>query len=269
MSLITTCLAGGVLLLLALIFSYILCWANKAFHVEIDPRIEAIMEILPGANCGGCGYVGCGEYAESIVYQEAPVNACAPGGADTAGSIAEIMGVEIDETAPNRAVVHCGATAENRFGRGEYLGEKKCAAASGIAGVQACAYGCLGLGDCVEACDYDAVRIDHGLATINYENCVGCGACVRACPRGIITMKPFPAERIYVVTCSNRDSGKEVKEVCSVGCIACKACTKKSELFTMDGNLAVLDYDRYDPNDTEGLEAAAEKCPSDCITLTG
>ncbi len=269
MTLVTTCLAGGILLLLALIFSYILCWANKAFHVEIDPRIEAIMEVLPGANCGGCSYVGCGEYAEAIVNEGAPVDACAPGGAAAAAAIAEIMGVEVCAAAPNRAVVHCGATADKRFGQGEYLGEKKCAAASGVAGVQACAYGCLGFGDCVEACTYDAIHIENGLATVNYQRCVGCGACARVCPRNLITMTPFPADRVYVINCSNRDGGKEVKEVCAVGCIACKACTKKSDLFTMEGNLPVLDYERYDPAHTEGLEAAAEKCPTGCIGLAG
>src|SRR6056297_335607 len=240
MSLVTTCLAGGVLLIMALIFSYILCWANKAFYVEVDPRIEAILEALPGANCGGCGYVGCSEYAEAIVKEGAPINLCAPGGAAAASAIAEIMGVEVETTAPKKAVVHCRAGKDQRLGQGRYLGEKKCAAASGVAGVQGCAYGCLGFGDCVEACDYDAIHIENGLPQIEYERCVGCGACVQACPRSIITLVPFKDDRMYVVACSNREGGKDVKAVCPVGCIGCKACVKKCDLFSMYNNLPVL-----------------------------
>ncbi len=269
MSLITICLAGGCLLVLAVIFSYILCWANVAFHVEVDPRIEAILEVLPGANCGGCSYVGCGEYAEAIVNQGAPVDACAPGGSATACAIAEIMGVEVSETAPKRAVVHCGATADQRLGRGEYLGEKSCAAAAGMAGVQACTFGCLGLGDCVAACNYDAIHIENGLAGVDYTACVGCGACARACPRGIISMISFSTDTLYAITCSNQEGGKEVKAVCTTGCIACNACTKKCDLIRMEGKLPVVDYTRYGPDRQEEMAAAAEKCPTDSIQLVG
>jgi len=270
MSLVTILLAGGSLLALALLFSYVLCWANQAFYVEVDPRIEAICAALPGANCGGCGCVGCGEYAEAVVNKGAPVNCCAPGGAAAAAAIAKIMGVAVDTSAaPKRPVVHCGATTDLRLGQGDYLGEQSCAAATNMAGVQGCKYGCLGFGDCVRACKYDAINVQQGLATVNYERCVGCGACVRACPRNIISLVPFTSPQMYVVTCSNRETGPAVKEVCQTGCIGCKACTKKSDLCTMEGNLAAIDYENFGPDKLTELVAAAEKCPTGSIRLRG
>lgn len=269
MSVVTIGLAGGSLIVLALMFTYILCWANEAFRVEIDPRIEAICEVLPGANCGGCSCVGCGEYAEAIVNKGVPVNCCAPGGAGVAEAIGRVMGVEVAAAVPNRPVVHCGAAVDQRLGRGEYLGEQSCAAATNMAGVQGCQYGCLGMGDCVQACNYDAISIQGGLATVDYERCVGCGACVRACPRGIVAMVPFKSAQMYVMACSNQENGPAVKGVCQAGCIGCKACTKKSELCSMNGNLAAIDYEDYDPAQLAEMEAAAEKCPNGVIRLRG
>ncbi len=270
MSLVTIFLAGGSLLVLALIFSYILCWANQAFYVEVDPRIEAICAVLPGANCGGCGCAGCADYAESIVNKGAPVNCCSAGGPAAAAAIAKIMGVEVDTSAaPKRPVVHCGAFADQRLDRGDYLGEPSCAAATNMAGVQGCKYGCLGFGDCVRACQYDAIGIQNGLAVINYERCVGCGSCVRACPRNVITMVPFKSEQMYVIACSNRESGAAVKEVCQCGCIGCMACTKKSDLCSMEGGLAVIDYEHYEADKLEEMAAAAGKCPTGSIQLRG
>lgn len=270
MSLVTVGLAGVSLLVMALIFTYVLCWANQAFYVEVDPRVEAICAVLPGANCGGCGGAGCGDYADAVVHKGAAVNLCNPGGAAAAAAIAKIMGVEVDTTAaPKRPVVHCGALADQRLGKGEYLGERTCAAATNMAGVQGCKYGCLGFGDCVRACNYEAISIRDGLAVVNYNRCVGCGACVRACPRNIISMAPFKSEQIYAVTCSNKESGPAVKAVCQSGCIGCSACTKKSSLFSMDGGLAVIDYEQYDNDKLEEMAAAAEKCPTNSIQLRG
>lgn len=269
MSLVTICLAGGLLLVLSLIFSYALCWADQALRVEVDPRIEAIGAALSGANCGGCSFAGCGNYAEAIVHKGAPVNLCIPGGAACALAIAKIMGVEVEASAQKRPVVHCGASLDQRLGRGEYLGERTCAAATNMAGVQGCKYGCLGLGDCVRACKYEAISIRNGLATVNYERCVNCGACVRTCPRKMISLVPFKSEQMYVVTCSNKEMGAAVKEVCQSGCIGCSACTKKSGLFSMDGGLAVIDYENFATDKLLDMAAAAEKCPTDSIQLRG
>ncbi|HHI67791.1 MAG TPA: RnfABCDGE type electron transport complex subunit B, partial [Planctomycetes bacterium] len=170
---VTILTAAGTMLVLAVAMALVLGWANRAFHVETDPRVEAAEGALPGANCGGCGYVGCSEYAEAVVLGGAPVDLCPVGGASTAGKLAEIMGVGLEEKVPERPVVHCNARLEDRLGRHPYQGEESCAAANMVAGVQGCAYGCLGFGDCVEACSFEAVRVVEGLAEIDYEKCVG------------------------------------------------------------------------------------------------
>jgi electron transport complex protein RnfB len=269
MSIVIIGLAAGTMLVMAIILSYVLGWANHAFHVEIDPRIEAVIDALPGANCGGCAYVGCGEYAEAVVMGGASVNECAPGGAGCSEALGNIMGIEVEESLPNRPIVHCGAHFEDRIGRNEYVGEKTCMTANTVAGIQHCTYGCLGFGDCVDACLYDAVHVINGLATVDYEKCIGCGACEKACPRNIVSMAPFKAEQMVAVNCSSKDAGKDVKNACKVGCIACKACTRQSGLFVVENNLATLNYDDYDPENLEDVLKTFEKCKPGTIQFTG
>ena len=262
MSEVIILLAAGTMLVLALFMAYVLGWANKAFHVQVDPRQEQVMEALPGANCGGCGFVGCNEYAEAVVAGQAPVDKCPVGGVSCATALANILGVDLTQSWPRRPVVHCGAGHAERLGRHEYRGEQTCAAANIIADVQGCTYGCLGLGDCTRACDFDAIHVIDGLATADYDKCVGCGACAAVCPRNIITMVPFKDQRMLVVACSNKDFGKDVKAVCKVGCIGCKRCQKLSEgLITIEDNRPRFDYDAYDPAALEAVQAAVEKCP--------
>jgi Na+-translocating ferredoxin:NAD+ oxidoreductase RNF subunit RnfB len=225
--------------------------------------------VLPGANCGGCGFVGCSDYAEAIVGADAPVNKCPVGGEGCAAQVAGIMGVELTDTLPFRPVVHCGAHTEDKLLRHTYLGEKTCAAANLVSGVQGCTYGCLGIGDCTRACNYDAIHVVDGLATVDYDKCVGCGACAKVCPRNIITMTPFKYQRVMAVACSNKDFGKAVKEVCKVGCIGCKACAKACSLFQVEDNLSSINYDLYCQDYTEELKKAIEKCPQKKIILVG
>jgi len=269
LSTVTITLAAAVLAILSVAMAYVLGWANRAFHVHVDPKVESVLDALPGANCGGCGYVGCSEYAEAVVRGDAPVNLCAPGGPSCAEALAAILGVSIEVSLPYRAVVHCAARREQRLGRTEYHGEMTCTAANLVAGVQGCTYGCLGFGDCTRACPYDAIHVIDGLATVDYERCVGCGACARACPRNIITMVPFKAERVLVVACSNHDAGKDVQRVCDVGCVACKACQRASSLFTVEDNLSVIDYDAYNPANLGDALAAMKKCPRRRLTFVG
>jgi len=264
---VTTILAAAVVALLAIAVGFVLGWANRAFHVRVDPVVETILDALPGANCGGCGLVGCAEYAQAVAKGEVEVNLCAPGGAACQQQLAEIMGVELEPSFPYRAVVHCAANEKQRLLRVPYHGEPTCAAANLVAGVQGCTYGCLGLGDCTRACDYDAIHIIDSLATVDYQRCIGCKACARACPRNIITMVPFKSERMVVVACSNQDAGPDVKAVCQLGCIGCKACSRNAEPVEMAGNLPVIDYDRY--SSEADFERAIEKCPRASMIYVG
>ncbi len=269
MSFVTIGLSAGTLLAMAVVLSYILGWANKAFHVETDPRVEGIIGVLPGANCGGCGYVGCGEYAEAVVLEGAPVNKCPVGGESCAADVANVMGVEVTESYPYRPVVHCGATCDDRLMKSDYRGEQRCRPANLVTGVQGCVYGCMGFGDCERACDFDAIVVKEGLGTVDYEKCVGCGACADACPRNIISMVPFKVENMLVVSCSNKDKGKDVKEVCKVGCLGCKACTRVSDLFKVEDNLSMINYDTYHPSRHGELMAASDKCPRNRLVFVG
>ncbi len=269
MSFITVALSAGTLFGLAVILTYVLGWANKAFHVETDPRVEAINEVLPGANCGGCGYIGCGEYAEAVAAGQEDVTKCIVGGGSVTEEVAEIMGVEVGASLPYRAVVHCGANYPDRLQRHEYRGEKTCAAANLVAGVQGCTYGCLGFGDCTRACNFDAIHVIDGLATVDYVKCVGCGACGNVCPRNIITITPFKSERILVVDCSNKDTGKEVMAVCKVGCIGCGACARLSDLFSLTDGLSTIDYDKYEPECSLEVLKACDKCPRNRLVFIG
>ncbi|HUS90611.1 MAG TPA: RnfABCDGE type electron transport complex subunit B [Phycisphaerae bacterium] len=270
MTLLIIILAAATMLVLAVFMAYVLGWANETFHVEIDPRVEHVGEVLPGANCGGCGFVGCGEYAEAVVAGKAPPDRCPVGGAPCAKAIAEILGLEVGDQLPYRPAVHCSATYEDRLKRNEYReGERTCAAANFVAGIQGCTYGCLGLGDCERACKYDAIHMIDGLATVDYEKCIGCGACDRACPRHMISMVPFKAEQMLVVACNNKDFGKDVKAVCKVGCIGCGACARFSELFVVIDNLARIDYDKYDPDKPDEVAKAVQKCPASRIVTVG
>lgn len=265
---VTLILAAAVLALLAVSMGWVLGWANRVFHVEVDPKIEALQVIMPGANCGGCGYIGCRAYAEAIGKGEEPdVTLCGPGGESCAKGIAEIIGIELTETWPFKAVVHCAASLENRLQRMGYVGEMTCGAANLVAGYQGCIYGCLGLGDCVSVCDYDAIHMVDGLATVDYIRCTGCKQCAMACPRNIITMVPFKRSEMLVVACSNQDFGKEVQEVCEVGCIGCNSCAREADLVEMIDNLPNICYDDYD--DCEDFEIITSKCRRASLLYVG
>ena len=216
----------------------VLVAAAKFMAVEEDPRIEEVSACLAGANCGGCGYAGCADYAKAIVEDGAPTFKCAPGGDKATDAINTIMGNATDDRPSLRATVIC-AGGENCGTRFDYQGIQTCAAANGIAGgPSACAYGCLGLGDCTRACKFDAIHVINGVAVVDREKCTGCTACTVVCPRHVIQMKPIAPQP--AVKCSNKDKGVLVNKTCTVGCIACGLCVRNcpnEAIFLKDGRV--------------------------------
>jgi electron transport complex protein RnfB len=220
--------------------------AARRFAVEQNPQVEQVEQALPGANCGACGMAGCSAYARAVVEGRAPVNACIPGGQETAQRIAVIMGVEALETESRVALLLCrGGKSETRL-RFEYRGLADCKAAMIIAGGdKGCPYGCLGLGTCENVCPFDAVHIDgNGLPAIDEVRCTGCGICVQRCPKEVLTL--IPRGMGVHVRCHSHEKGGRVKKVCDVGCIGCGACVRicPFEALSLDEGLAVMDYGR-------------------------
>ena len=261
--------AGLVLLGVGVVFVVILNIANTKLKVEVDPTVEAILNILPGANCGGCGLAGCGAYAEAVAKDHGLMGKCGPGGEATVREIAAILGIEaVAAAAPVRAIVHCAAKDSDKINSARYFGIETCGEAQMVAGAMGCPYGCLGFGDCNRACEFDAIDMVEGLAQINYYNCVGCGACVKACPRQLIELLPFSEDPMLVISCSSLDKAKEVRSYCKVGCIGCGVCAKKSTTtFQMQQNLAVIDYKNY--GSISERAAAVEKCPRALMVYVG
>lgn len=250
---------GGVGLVLGLILAF----ASKKFFVKIDPRIEKITEILPGVNCGACGYAGCSGYAEGIVLNDAPINSCAPGGESVTRLIADIMGTDAESTEAMVAAVHCKGGNKEALVKYKYQGITDCRAAVLLAdGDKKCAWGCLGLGSCVEACAFDAIHVnENGVAVVDPKKCTGCGKCIAACPKNIIDLMPV-STKIFLA-CSNHDRGAKVKKYCSVGCTGCTLCEKNtpSGAIKMENFLPVQNYAIE-----ENFVTAAYKCPQKCFT---
>ena len=223
--------------------------AAHFFAVASDPRVEAVREALPGANCGACGYAGCNKFAEAVVEGAAPVNGCIPGGSMAAEAIAAIMGQEAASVKPLVAAVFCRGDRRRSRDLFLYDGVSDCAYAQQYhGGFKACPDGCLGLGSCVRACPFEAISMGvGGLPQVDEAICGGCGLCRDACPRGIIRLIPR-GEQGHLVWCSSRERGKTVSRACEVGCTGCKACLKACprEAITVEDNLAVIDLDKCD-----------------------
>lgn len=260
--------AGLTMVVLATLFAVVLLVASIKLKVEVDPKVEAIAEALPGIDCGACGYAGCSAYAKAVSENAELIGKCAPGGAKVCDKIAEILNLQVSGGgAPMRPVVRCNAHIEDKKYYAKYVGINSCTAANALPNVMACKYGCLDFGDCVKACKFDALHIVDGLATVDYSKCTGCTACVKACPREIIEMVPFSEPKMMVVACKSQELGKDTRGLCKVGCIACKMCTKQSDMFEMNGNVAVIDYSKY--KDDQSAQAAMEKCPTKVIVSRG
>ena len=232
-----------------------LALASKFMAVPTDQKQEQIRDCLPGANCGACGFSGCDGYAEAIAKGEAEPDKCAPGGADTASKLAEILGVEID-TSPKVAFIGCAGNREVTTLKYGYDGMMSCAAANLVyGGPVSCEYGCIGYGDCAKACPFGAITIINGKPVVCENECVGCGKCVAACPKGVISLIPKGTKiKVY---CNNKKKGAPVVKNCKVSCIACGMCEKACEngAIKVVDNLATIDYD---------LCTACGKCKEAC-----
>lgn len=267
--LIAVAILGG----LGLIFGLVLAVASKVFYVQTDPRLDKLNECLPGANCGGCGYAGCGGYAEAVLKGEAEIGKCASGGNECAQAMAAIMGVKAAAMTRKVALVRCsgfhGVDASGKQTgakrKGEYEGFKDCLAASKVGGngPLSCKFGCLGYGNCVKACKYDAIAVVNGVAKVDSEKCVGCMSCAAACPRGIII--PVEYDKHVRIACASRAKGAVTVRGCTQGCIGCGICKKICPLdaITIENNLAVIDYSICD---SCGL--CATVCPKHLIVDT-
>ncbi len=250
-----------VLGVMGLLFGLILAFASKVFAVEVDERIPAVQECLPGANCGGCGYPGCGGLATAIVEGKAPVNACPVGGPEAAEKIAAVLGVEATSGDKMIAHVHCAGSCENAKLRAKYEGIHDCLGALRVDnGYKECANGCLGLGTCETACPFGAIKVENGVAKVDEEKCTACSKCISACPKGIISL--VPAKNVVRIDCSNRDKGKPVMMACDAGCIGCMLCvnTCKFDAIQMNGNIPVIDYEKC-----KGCQMCAKACPRHVI----
>ena len=241
--------------------------ADKKFAVEVDEKEEAVLGVLPGNNCGGCGYPGCSGLAAAIAAGEAPVNACPVGGAPVAAKIGEIMGVSAGASVKQIAHVHCTGCGQN-YKQYNYVGLHDCVAASKLpgGGDLGCSYGCLGLGSCEKVCPFDAIHVIDGVAKVDEEKCKACNKCVDVCPRHIIALEPYKTKRHVTIPCSSHDKGVDARKVCDNGCIGCSLCAKScpKEAITMVNNLAVIDYEKC-----IGCGICAQKCPRKLITVDG
>jgi electron transport complex protein RnfB len=252
---------------LGFVSASVLSVASKLLAVEEDPRLEVVVEALPGANCGGCGFAGCEAYAAAVINDPntAP-NKCCAGGPDVAKRIAELTGKAAGDADPMVAFRRCVKVEGKVAKKFEYFGIMSCAAAKMVQdGPDACKYSCLGFGDCVRACPFDAMWIEGDLVHISPEKCTSCGTCVRTCPNAILELIPRRAR--VMVFCSSQDKGKAVKDVCEAGCISCGACIKKcpAQAITLVDERIHIDHKACLAYGPSCGEACVEKCPRDIL----
>jgi Na+-translocating ferredoxin:NAD+ oxidoreductase subunit B len=256
-----------VLVLTGVISAVILYFVAQKFRVVEDPRIDLVAEKLPGANCGGCGYAGCRSLAEAIVKAGSLEGLRCPVGGDKVSSeIAELLGLEASTAEPQIAVVRCNGGKLNTTSKVMYEGVQDCLYAHlNFSSEGGCPNGCLGLGNCVGVCAFDAIKMDpkNGLPVVDEEKCVACGLCVKTCPRHIIELrnKGIKNRRVFV-SCVNIEKGALAKKNCNVACIGCGKCEKVCEFdaIKIENNLAYIDF-----NKCKLCRKCVQECPTGAI----
>jgi electron transport complex protein RnfB len=259
----------AVLVCIGLFFGIGLALAAQKFAVKANPKVEEVLEVLAGGQCGACGYAGCEAYAEAVVNDpDVPPNLCFPGKEAVAKAVAEITGKKIAVVENMIAAVRCSRLDGEVRQKYRYLGYNSCTAANlAFGGLQECSYACIGLGECADACPFDAITLQQQFPVIDPKRCVGCGTCVRVCPKKVIELIPIKA-RVWV-PCSTRDPGKTVKTVCKVGCISCKMCVKAcpAQAVSFNDNGVSIDHARCMAYGPECKEVCVEKCPRNIFRL--
>ena len=262
---------GGIALLgcIGLFFGIGLAMAAHKFAVETNPLIEEVLESLPLAQCGGCGYPGCEGYAIAVVNDpDVPPNLCFPGKEKVAAVVAELTGKKMAAVEDKIALIRCSKKEGNVQVKHEYLGFSSCTAAHlSFGGPLTCQYGCIGLGECSEVCPFDAITMVDGFPEVDPAACVGCGNCVKVCPKGIIELHSQRA-RVFV-PCSTKDPGKVVKQVCEVGCIGCKMCVKAcpAGAVAYENGIVKIDHKMCVDYGSSCEEACVAKCPRDIFKI--
>ncbi len=236
---------------LGVLLAVVLYLVATKFKVEEDPRIDEVEKVMPGANCGGCGFAGCRAFAQSCVESGSlDNNFCPVGGNEVMKKVAAVLGLEVHEKAPMVAVVRCNGTCANRPSVNDYDGYRSCKIKAALySGDTGCSYGCLGCGDCVAACQFGAISMDPatGLPVVDEEKCTACGACVKACPKQIIELRnKGPKNRRVFVSCVNKDKGAVARKACSAACIGCGKCEKACPFgaITVENNVAYIDFNK-------------------------
>ncbi len=256
---------------LGILSATILYFVAQKFKVYEDPRIDDVEKMLPGANCGGCGFAGCRALAVEMTKQD-DISAlyCPGGGAEAMKAIAEILGKAVPEREPQIAVVRCGGSCERRPALNRFDGASSCAVEAALyAGETGCSFGCLGKGDCAVSCSFDALRMnpETGLPEVDKDKCTACGACVKACPKLVIELRrKGPKDMRVYVSCVNKDKGGVAKKSCEAACIGCGKCAKvcASEAIVVENNLAYIDF-----NKCKLCRKCVQECPTGAIVETG
>ena len=249
---------------IGLLCGLLLAVASRLFAVRQDEKAVQLRAVLPGANCGACGYSGCDGYAAAMAKGEAAPGLCTPGGAETAAACGRLLGVEAHAEIKT-CLVRCGGCAQVAGKKADYQGVPTCAAAAQFfGGDKLCAYGCLGYGDCAAVCPYGAIKIVDGLCTVDPSLCRACGQCVKTCPKHLLAI--VPGSTRGVVRCASHAKGPVVLKACSKGCIGCRKCTK----VCPQGAVTVEDFlASIDPEKCIGCGECAKACPNGCITIFG